>query len=138
MSRSTNGQWEGDSTPPSRWFPSNPDTSERRFLETVNKKAKAQHMTTDTAPSSTEVPYLWIPLTDGRGELLVQPDDAAEPEPGSIILTQGIHGTAWQRFFAGPRLWHRAGGGSPTEWSVLIGQRNVVLVYDAPVREDQR
>lgn len=73
-----------------------------------------------------------IPMTDHRGTVLVVPDDLVEPEPGSIVLTNGVHGTAWQRHFTTGK-WHSTTGRAST-WSELLAQRNVVLVYDAPVR----
>lgn len=81
---------------------------------------------------------LWIPITDEKGNLLIDPLDCTEPEPGSILLTEGSHGTAWQRHFAGKRLWHSAGTGSARTWEELIKKRNVVLVYDAAPREEGR
>lgn len=57
-----------------------------------------------------------------------------EPEPCSIILTEGDHGTAWQRY-AKDGLWHRMGGGRPRDWAWIIKQRRVRLVYDAPPRQ---
>jgi len=75
-----------------------------------------------------------IPVTDHRGTLVLHPDDAEEPLPGSIVLTEGHHGTAWQRHFA-DGLWHSSRGGAPKTWSDLIVKRNVVLVYDADERE---
>lgn len=60
-----------------------------------------------------------------------------EPEPGSIVLTEGDHGTAWQRQFKDGR-WHRIGGGRPRDWAWVMSQRRVRLIYDAPVREAER
>lgn len=75
-----------------------------------------------------------IPLTDHRGTLLLDEDDAFEPLPGSVVLTEGRHGTAWQRHFS-DGLWHRTGrGGTPRTWESLIDKRNVILVYDAAAR----
>lgn len=77
--------------------------------------------------------YRMIPVTDDRGRLLLVEDDAAEPLSGSIVLTEGSHGTAWQRHFA-DGLWHSSRGGAPKGWPDLLQKRNVVLVYDADER----
>lgn len=83
---------------------------------------------------------LWIPLTDHAGKLLVESEDMEEPAKGSIILTNGMHGTAWQRLFA-DGLWHSTVPGANAlgrTWiSLVAGSRSVILVYDAPVRGDQ-
>lgn len=79
-----------------------------------------------------------IPLTDDRGKLLIgkQRSQSFEPEPGSVVLTEGEHGTAWQRFFSDGK-WHSIRGGS-LHWGELLRKRNLVLVYDASERDDQR
>lgn len=77
--------------------------------------------------------YRMIPMTDDRGNTLLTEEDAVEPLPGSIILTEGNYGTAWQRHFADGK-WHSTRGGAPKDWSDLIVKRNVVLVYDADER----
>lgn len=76
---------------------------------------------------------LWVPLTDDKGAPMVPPEGLAEPLPGSILLTQGSHGTAWQRYFS-DELWHRVGGGRARSWDEMLAERNLVLVYDADVR----
>ena len=63
--------------------------------------------------------------------------DATEPTQGSVVLTEGPEGTAWQRHFK-DGLWHRAGGGRPRKWGDLLIRRNLVVVYRAPVREEAR
>lgn len=72
-------------------------------------------------------------MTDHRGTVLVPEDQRFEPEPGSIVLTEGLHGTAWQRHFS-DGLWHSTRGGRPQTWAFLMSKRNLVLVYDADVR----
>lgn len=73
-----------------------------------------------------------IHLTDGRGKTI--PDvDLDEPLPGSIVMHHGEYGTAWQRYFS-DGMWHRVGGGACKDWEWLLTKRNLVLVYDAPVR----
>ena len=73
-----------------------------------------------------------VPLTDTRGVLLVADD--TEPECGSVVLTEGLHGTAWQRLFSTGK-WHPARGGRSKEWGTILSMRNVILIYDAPPRE---
>lgn len=74
-----------------------------------------------------------IPITDTQGRVLV-PGDDIEPLPGSIVLTEGPFGTAWQRFFS-DGLWHSVGHGSlRLTWEQMLHHRNLVLVYDAPER----
>lgn len=74
-----------------------------------------------------------IPLTDHRGANLLPEDERFEPEPGSLVLVNGNHGTAWQRFFS-DELWHSTRGGRAKTWAELLHYRNLVLVYDAAVR----
>lgn len=73
-----------------------------------------------------------IALTDARGQTR-WPRDYPEPEPSSVVLTNGEFGTAYQRYFSDGK-WHRVGGGRPRDWEYLLGQRNLVLVYGAPER----
>ena len=73
-------------------------------------------------------------VTDDRGNLILEGPDAAEPLPGSVVLTEGEFGTAWQRYFT-DGLWHRVGGsGSGKPWSFFLTKRNVMLAYDAHER----
>lgn len=72
-----------------------------------------------------------IPITDHVGKVLVP--GGREPHPGSIVLTNGVWGTAWQRFFS-DGMWYPVTGGRPRVWLSLVKQRNLVLVYDAPIR----
>jgi hypothetical protein len=74
-----------------------------------------------------------IPLTDHRGMLLIPKEDNFEPYRSSIVMTEGLHGTAWQRHFA-DGLWHSTRGGRPKTWYELTKKRNLVLVYDAEER----
>lgn len=71
-----------------------------------------------------------LTLTDTLGNPL---EDIEPPAPGSILLVGGIHGVAWQRHFNGGR-WHSTTGGTRS-FTSLMTQRNVVLVYNAPVRD---
>lgn len=74
-----------------------------------------------------------IRMTDDHGDAALPDDEMHEPEPGSVVLTEGTHGTAWQRHFSDGK-WHRAGSSQRKNWHDLIQQRNVVLVYDAEER----
>ena len=60
-----------------------------------------------------------------------------QPWPGSVVLANGPHGTAWQRHFS-DGLWHSTRGGRPRPWLGLGGvakMRNLVLIYEADPRE---
>lgn len=61
-------------------------------------------------------------------------DPKNEPSHGSVVLTNGEYGTAWQRFFSDGR-WHRVGTGKGRSWEQMLAERNLVLVYEAPIRE---
>lgn len=76
-------------------------------------------------------PILLIEVVDVHGVVVI--NDPTEPEPGSIILIHGEHGTAWQRQFKDGK-WMRVGGGRPRDWAWVLGQRRVYLTYDAPAR----
>lgn len=78
-----------------------------------------------------------IPLTDDKGRLLVPAYETDEPLASSVVLTEGLHGTAWQRFFSDGK-WHPTRGGRSKTWPELLAKRNVVLIYDAAPREDQQ
>lgn len=77
-----------------------------------------------------------VQITDSRGKFPNHAYDR-EPLPSSVVLTNGEHGTAWQRYFT-DGLWHRVGGGRARGWDELLAQRNLVLVYDAPERSEPR
>lgn len=72
-------------------------------------------------------------LTGQKGEHLLLDLYADEPNPGSVVLTYGEWGTAWQRFFSDGR-WHPTRGGGSRTWAELLTRRNLVLVYTAPPR----
>lgn len=77
-----------------------------------------------------------VPLTDDRGKRLLTEDNFGyEPMPGSIVMTEGQHGTAWQRHF-NDEMWHSTVGRQVVRWEQLLERRSVVLVYDAPKRRD--
>ena len=71
-----------------------------------------------------------VALTDTFGIPLVE---MPEPEPGSILMVDGLYGVAWQRFFSDNK-WHSTTG-AKRSFATLMEQRNVWLVYSAPVRE---
>lgn len=81
-------------------------------------------------------PVSAIPMTDDRGHELLPTGYLTQPLPGSVVLTHGMHGTAWQRFFSDGK-WHPTRGGGSRSWEQMLRQRNMVLVYDAPERGDQ-
>jgi hypothetical protein len=74
-----------------------------------------------------------IPMTDDKARPLLPANELIEPLPSSIVLTQGLHGTGWQRHYADGK-WHRLGGGTPVTWEFLLKQKGLVLVYDADER----
>jgi hypothetical protein len=76
-----------------------------------------------------------ITMTDHRGEIIVPVMDLREPEKGSVVLTDGRWGTAYQRHFA-DGLWYATTGAPGQTWEWLLTRRNLVLVYDAEVRPD--
>lgn len=74
-----------------------------------------------------------IYLTGDRGEAYC--DDMTEPEKGSVVLSDGDHGTAWQRHF-NDGLWHSTRGGRAVTWAQLLAaKRNLRLAYDADPRD---
>lgn len=73
-----------------------------------------------------------INLTDNAGKALLPEDQMHEPAPGSIALTHGLSGTAWQRHH-GDGLWHSTTG-LTTTWPGLLTQDRLILVHDAEER----
>lgn len=88
------------------------------------------------------------PITDDLGRIvahefaeqtqdLSRPFDVVyvnEPLPGSIVLTSGLHGTAWQRHHD-DGMWHPASrGGRSRPWHYLLQRRLLTLVYAAEER----
>ena len=82
-----------------------------------------------------------IPMTGTRGEPLLPDDQMHEPNHGSVVLVQGLFGTAFQRLFT-DGLWHAttaAGAGGPgRDWTWMRTQRRLVLVYEAEERPESR
>lgn len=72
-------------------------------------------------------------ITDTKGVPILRNDPLSEPHPGSVVLTDGEFGTAWQRHFA-DNLWHSTRGHTPKTWAQMLTKRNLVLVYDAEER----
>lgn len=54
-----------------------------------------------------------------------------EPGPGSVLLTQGAEGTAWQ-LFGSDGLWHSVTGRTAT-WAELIAESRVRSVQKKSV-----
>lgn len=77
-------------------------------------------------------------LTYADGTPVMPATHISEPHPGSIVMTSGEWGTAWQRYFT-DGLWHRVGSnGRGRTWDEMLTMRNLVLVYDAHIRPDPR
>lgn len=76
-----------------------------------------------------------IQLTDTFGIPTVEGDEIDQPLPGSLLMVGGLHGVAWQRHFSDGK-WHSTTGATRSFRS-LLGQRNVVLVYNATPRESR-
>jgi len=76
-----------------------------------------------------------IPMTDSRGRPILS-ECEPQPEPGSVVLVNGEYGTAWQRFYS-DGLWHSVLHQRTRDWDELLRQRNLVLVYDAPARDER-
>lgn len=78
----------------------------------------------------------YIPVTDDTGSLVnpwnTDSDEASEPLPDSVVLTDGPHGHAWQRHLDG--LWYPVKSSKGRTWAEVLTNRNVVLVYDAEPR----
>lgn len=74
-----------------------------------------------------------IPITDDRGKMLHH--TVTEPHPGSVVLTDGEWGTAWQRHFA-DGLWYSTRGGLGHAWAYMLTRPRLSLVYDADRRPE--
>lgn len=74
-----------------------------------------------------------IVLTDRIGRPSQDEDQMFEPEPGSVVLCGGPHGTAWQRYRS-DGLWHSTRRGGAKDWAVISRKRNLVLIYEAEVQ----
>lgn len=76
-------------------------------------------------------------VTDDKGEVLLDDDSRYEPEVGSVVLTHGTSGTAWQRWVSDGK-WHSClRPTQPKDWAWMMRQRNLVLVYETPSREER-
>lgn len=72
-------------------------------------------------------------ITDSAG--LVIGDDS-EPNRDSVVLSDGPHGMAWQRY--GDGLWYPIRSRKGRTWDEMLRScRNLVLVYDAPPRPER-
>lgn len=79
-----------------------------------------------------QIPTL-TPLTTRHGLMTQAGRTLSQPEPASVVMTEGETGTAWQRWHKDGK-WHRLGGGRPLTWTELLGKPGLVLVYQAPAR----
>lgn len=81
-------------------------------------------------------PFATRLIVDTQGIIRCTDD---EPLPGSVVLARGLHGTAWQRHFA-DGLWYPASHstGRGRTWAQMLNRRNLVLVYSAPNRKEDK
>ena len=56
--------------------------------------------------------------------------DFPEPPPGSVVMSSGLSGTAWQRR-ADDGLWYRMKNGGGKTWDHILGLRLVYFVHAA-------
>lgn len=92
-----------------------------------------------TVESPTDYPttVALYPYADGD-ETTAYSALPSEPPPGSVVLTDGLQGTAWQRLH-GDRLWHSSTGRTST-WADLVERERQydrggpLLVHLAPPR----
>jgi hypothetical protein len=75
-------------------------------------------------------------ITDSAGRTLIPADTITEPNHGSVVLSDGAWGHAWQRHSDG--LWYPVRGGKGRPWSYMIQRRSLALVYDAALRPEPR
>lgn len=86
-----------------------------------------------TNTPNTPSPLMTV-LTGPRGTGLLPNVDHTEPVEGSIVLTEGLTGTAWQRHHS-DGMWHSSRGGRPRRWIELLTRPWLVVVFVAPSRE---
>lgn len=93
-----------------------------------------------TVESTTPRPVL-VPYADGD-DTVAYSGLPSEPGPGSVVLTDGLQGTAWQRLH-GDGLWHSSTGRTAT-WADLVAREEQydrggpLLVHLAPPREPSK
>lgn len=83
--------------------------------------------------------YGLLPITNSHRSIVLEQDceeGLTEPNPGSVVLIHGRHGTGWQRSFEDPHMWRSMDGGRARPWSWIVRQRAVYLAYGATTRED--
>lgn len=88
----------------------------------------------DAANAPEIITQHMIQLTDALG-IPVYNGTVQQPERGSIMMNDGLHGTAWQRHFTDGK-WHSTTGATRTFGS-LCRLRNVWIVYSAATRTDE-
>lgn len=67
-----------------------------------------------------------LPITDDRSRLLIP--GLSEPETGSVVVTHGLHGTAWQLYRDG--RWRPTRGRGSKIWDQILGTDRVYLVFE--------
>lgn len=75
---------------------------------------------------------MMINLTDSAGRTIGPIDRVVEPNIDSVVLSDGPHGMAWQRYSDG--LWYPLRSRKGRTWDEVLRCRNLVLVYNAPPR----
>lgn len=74
-----------------------------------------------------------IRITDDAGRTPIPREQITEPNRDSVMLSDGPHGMAWQRY--GDGLWYPIRSRKGRTWDEMLDNcRNLVLVYDAPKR----
>ena len=74
-----------------------------------------------------------VQITNTFGEVTLEDDELYEPPAGSVLLTKGLSGTAWQRH-ASDGLWHATTHDNPRAWAYFLRQRNVYLIHETGSR----
>lgn len=74
-------------------------------------------------------------ITDSAGRTLIPANTVTEPHPGSVVLSDGAWGHAWQRHFS-DGLWYPVRGGKGRTWAYMLSLRSLALVYDAARRPE--
>lgn len=73
-------------------------------------------------------------ITNSRGRVINAEIAREEPYPGSVVMTHGEFGTAWQRSSRDGQ-WHPTFGTTgPKPWRWLLTRRHLILLHDAEAR----
>lgn len=73
-------------------------------------------------------------LTPDSPVLVMKTKDSAEPGHGSVVMTHGLTGTVWQRFYS-DGSWHSTTGAVAEDWDDLwehVGRAGLALLLDVP------